>query len=174
MNFSSGTASPPREREGSLKRWWQPGPRPAREAASSGGAGSRYALTLIEVLLALTILSIGLFVMIATASRCLAVARQAKHYEKARHLLARVEVEEPLPLKEEIEEGTESGGFRGESSDYRWRRTIELVGEEEDALFEVTTRVMWSDRGQQAFEEVVTYLHAPPDVLRGTVESPAP
>jgi prepilin-type N-terminal cleavage/methylation domain-containing protein len=133
----------------------------------------RAGLTLVEVLIALAILGIGLFVLIATASKCLAVARQAKNYEKARHLLGRVELEEPLD-PEEIEEGTDSGGFEGEDSDYRWVREIRLIGEEEDGLYEITTRVTWSERGKQAFEDVVTYLYVPEEKRGGVFERAAP
>jgi prepilin-type N-terminal cleavage/methylation domain-containing protein len=128
-------------------------------------------LTLIEVMLALAILGIGLFVMIATASKCLAVVRQSRNYEKARELLAQVELDHPI-LLEEIEAGTENGSFSGEDSAYKWQRNIEVVGEEEeDGLFSVATRVSWAERGRESYEEVVTYVYAPEEKRGGTVES---
>jgi prepilin-type N-terminal cleavage/methylation domain-containing protein len=135
---------------------------------------TRAGLTLVEVLMALTILSIGLFVLVAAASRCLAVARQAKHYEKARHLLARAELENALQFEEEIEEGAANGSFSGEPG-YSWSRDVRLLSEEEeDGFYEVTWRVHWTDRRKAAKEEVVTYLHAPPEVEGGSFERPAP
>jgi prepilin-type N-terminal cleavage/methylation domain-containing protein len=131
--------------------------------------GARTGLTLIEVMLALAILGIGLSVLIASASKCLAVIRQSKNYETARHLLALVEVEEPLLLKEKIEAGSEDGQFTGDYYSYKWSRNIEVVGEEEDGLFSVTTRVSWSERGANPHEEVVEYLYAPEEVEGGTV-----
>jgi len=148
----------------------------SRFVAAIPGRGSRRAgLTLVEVLISLVILTTGLFVMISTAAKCLSVARQAKNYEKARHLLGRVELENPLQLEEEIEEGTDSGSFKGEPGSYHWTRTIALESEEEeDALYRVTTRVYWSDRGKEAFEEVVSLLHAPQDKQGGSFERSAP
>lgn len=118
--------------------------------------------------MALAILGIGLSVLIASASKCLAVIRQSKNYETARHLLALVEVEEPLLLKEKIEAGSEDGQFSGDYYNYTWTRTIEIVGDEEDGLFSVATRVSWSERGAKPFEEVVEYLYAPEDAKKGS------
>ncbi len=126
-----------------------------------GTLDSSQGLTLIEVMIALAILSIGLTVLIATASKCLSVVRQAKNYEAARNLLARIEVEHPLQLADKIEAGSDNGTFSGEFSGYGWSRNVESVGDEEDGLFMVTMRVSWSERGQAAFEEVVSYIYAP-------------
>ena len=119
-------------------------------------------LTLIEVMLALTILGLGVLTLVSAASKCLGVARQAKNFETARHLLGVVEVENPLQLEEEIEEGSDGGTFDNGPDGFTWSRDITIVGdEEEDGLFEVKTRVYWSDRGKQTYEEVITYLYAP-------------
>jgi len=128
-------------------------------------------LTLIEVMIAMAILGIGLSVLIQTAARCLSVISQSKSYETSRNLLNRVELEDPIALKEEVEEGTDSGTFDHPYSRYRWERNIEVVGEEEDGLFKVKTRVYWSERGDELYDEVVTYIYAPPEVEGGTVKS---
>lgn len=132
---------------------------------------NKFGLSLIEVMVAMAILASGLFALIAAASRCMSVARQAKIYETARHLLSVFEAENPLALEEEIKDGTDSGNFDGEFSNYSWERTIKLIGEEkeaqEDGLFMVTVRIYWSENGKQSFEEVVTYLHAPDQVEGG-------
>lgn len=122
-------------------------------------------------MLAVTILGLGLTALITTASRCLAVVRQAKNYETARHLLGRVELENPLQLEEKIQPGSDEGGFGSEYAGFRWRRDIETVGNEEDGLFSVTTRVSWSDRGRASQEEIVTYVYAPEKEEGGTVVS---
>lgn len=131
-------------------------------------------LTLVEVLLALAILGIGLFVLITAASRCLSVARQAKQYEIARRLMARVNLEEPLQLKEEITEDTESGTFGYDYPGYTWNRKIEqaLEDDDESGLFKVTTWVSWTDARGVGFEKVVSYLYAPEVVEGGSFESP--
>ncbi len=122
---------------------------------------ARQGLTLIEVMLAMTILGIGMSILIYTASQCLGVIRQAKNFETARHLLSRVEMEDPLPLREKISEGSESGTFSGKESGFRWTRDIALIGEEEDGLYTVTTRIFSSERQEKPLEEVVTYLYRP-------------
>ena len=132
-------------------------------------------MTLIEVMLALTILGLGLSVLITTASKCLAVVRQAKNYETARRLLGQLEVEHPLPLEEEIQEGSEEGAFEsGAPEGYRWERVIERIGREEDGLYSVRMRVTWSDRGKSAGEEVTTFLYRPEETKGGTVVSKPP
>ena len=124
----------------------------------------RAGMTLIEVMLAVVILSTGLIALLTCASRLMAVAGQAKNYETARRLLGQVEVESPLRLKEEIEEGTETGTFSTGEKGWTWERTIQHIGEEEEArdgLFLVTTRVRWSNRGKNVTEETVTYRYIP-------------
>ncbi len=118
-------------------------------------------LTLIEVMLSVVIVGIGLTVMITTASRCLAVARQAKVYQDARMLIGRVELEHRID-REEIEEGSEQGTFTGKFHTYKWSRSITAIGEEDDEpIFEIITRVYWSQQNRKRFEEVVTFLYAP-------------
>ena len=145
-----------------------------RRTSKCGRASSRSreGLTLIEVMMALMILGIGLSVLISTASRCLAVVKQSRSYETARNLLGRVELEEPLQLKEKIEPGSEGGSFRDDYNGYRWSRDIEVVGNEDDGLFKVTSRVYWSDRGGESIDEVVTYLYFPEEKKGGSVVSP--
>jgi prepilin-type N-terminal cleavage/methylation domain-containing protein len=131
----------------------------------------RAGLTLVEVLLALVILGIGAFSMVTTISRSLAVVRQSRDYEKARDLLARVELEHPID-KEELREGSESGSFSGQESQYRWLREITVEGEEEDGLYSVRTRISWTERGRETYEEVMTYLFVPEEKRGGTFERP--
>jgi hypothetical protein len=120
-------------------------------------------MTLIEVMLATAILAIGMVVLLSAASRCLAVIKGAEVYQDARHLLAQVELEHPLILEEELDEGSDSGRFRGKYQKYQWRREIILQGEEEDGLYEVTTTISWSKRSRRGQEQVVTYIYFPPE-----------
>jgi prepilin-type N-terminal cleavage/methylation domain-containing protein len=128
-------------------------------------------LTLIEVMLAMAILGIGLSVLVTAAGRSLAVVRKARNYEKARRYLAQVELTNPI-FPDTIEPGSDSGSFDYPDQDWTWRRSIELISEEEEeGLYMITTRVSWSERGAQNHEEVVTYFHAPEELEGGTVES---
>jgi hypothetical protein len=128
-------------------------------------------LTLVEVMLAVLIAGTGIAAMVAATGRCLTVVRRAKNFETARHLIGQVEVEEPLQLKDEIMDESESGAFSGRYHGFTWQRTIVDISEaeEDQGLYEVTTRVSWSDAGRASHEEVVTYVYAPEDTGGGTV-----
>ncbi len=118
-------------------------------------------MTLIEVVIAMAVLGIALTGIMVATGRCLAVAQRARAYEIARSLIDRVEQENPLLLLEEMEEGEERGGFEGGPEGFTWERRIERVETEqrqleEQGLFRVTTRVIWTDHSQESAEEVVT------------------
>ncbi len=121
----------------------------------------RAGLSLIEVLMALVILGTGMVVLIASASRCVAVVRKVRNLETTRELFGRVEVEKPIWIEEDIEDAAGQGSFTGEYSQYRWRRDVEEVGDKDDGLWLVTTTISWSERGTENSETVVTYVHWP-------------
>ena len=121
---------------------------------------SKTGLTLVEVLLALVILSVGVSSMMMAMSRCLAVVRTARNRDVARTLIQRVDIEFPI---EEVDmaEMVETGDFEDKEG-YTWSREIIMDDEEErPGLFLVTTRVQWSERGRDAFEEITVYKYAP-------------
>jgi hypothetical protein len=100
-------------------------------------------------------------VLLTALSRCLAVVRVAKNYYEARHVLDLAELEHPV-LRTTDEQGREVirnlplgpldyGGFT-------FTRDAERHEQQED-LYVVRTRVSWSARGRQAFEEVSGYLY---------------
>ncbi len=124
----------------------------------------RAGLTLIETLLAVAILGIALSVLVAAAGQALGVVRRARNFATARHLLDIVELENPIPDLAEAAGMIESGGFDPPYADYSWERTVEpmldLMGEE-TGYYLIRTRVRWSDRGQETFEELVTGAYAP-------------
>lgn len=134
----------------------------------------RSGMTLVEVMLAITILGFGITALITTTSRCLGVVRKAKNLEIARRLLEQVDVEKPLQLEEEVVEGTDSGTFTDGPPGFRWTRTIVPLDEEDEEtpLFVVTTTVSWTDSGRSSSEETVTYFYAAQNVKGGTVETP--
>ena len=116
------------------------------------------ALTLIESVLALAILSIGLFVLVSTTAKCLAIVRISRNYHTARTVLEQGEIDYPLRETNTVEDNVVPTveypcGFT-------FSRELEAVGGE-DALFIVTTRVSWSETGHKSFEEVTSYLYCP-------------
>lgn len=117
-------------------------------------------LTLVEVMLAIVILGIGTGILLVAISRCMSVATQAQYYSKAHRLILQVDAENPI-TRGEIDEGTESGKF---DDGFTWDREItESEDEGREGLYLVRTRVSWSRRGKNAFEEVQSYLYIRPD-----------
>lgn len=116
-------------------------------------------LTLIEVMLAVVILGVGAGVLMLATARCLAVATKARHYSTAQRLILRVGAENPI-TRSEISAGTESGDFEDGIS---WEREIsEPESEDREGLYTVRTRVSWSARGKERFEEIVTLHYIEP------------
>ena len=116
-------------------------------------------LTLV-VLLALVILSIGVSSMMIAMSQALSVVRTARNREIAQNLLRRIDLDFPIE-KIDYEERIESGEF-DDPEGYYWTREILLIDEEErPGLFLTRTRIEWSERGRDAFEEVQLYTYAP-------------
>ena len=117
-------------------------------------------LTLIEVLLALVILSTGVSSMMIAMSQALSVVRTARNREIAQNLLRRIDLDFPIE-KIDYEERIESGEF-DDPEGYYWTREILLIDEEErPGLFLTRTRIEWSERGRDAYEEVQLYTYAP-------------
>lgn len=132
---------------------------------------TRAGLTLVEVLMALAILGLSAAVLMTAASRCLSVARVAQNYYEARRILELGEIEHPILIIKEKE--TAAGGAAADSTSEKilnpnvgpieyprgfvFNRSCKRSGKHED-LVEVQTRVTWSMRGNNAFEEVASYL----------------
>lgn len=140
-----------------------PGPMVPRDARQirARRVRARSGLTLIEVMLAVSIMGIAGIALISAIGQGMAVIRGARLYSHAHTLLARVELEHPL-FNDEIDIGVEQGRFDDrELGQFEWRRQIEAVGEEEDRLFLVTTRISWTRSGRRGYEEVAFYRYAP-------------
>lgn len=121
---------------------------------------SKQGLTLIEVLLAMIILTIGVSSLMLAMARCLSVIRTARNREVARNLIMRVDLENPIE-DVDMDEMSDSGEFN-DTVGYTWSRDIKMVDEEtRPGLFQVTTRVQWSEHGKTSFEEVSAYKYAP-------------
>jgi prepilin-type N-terminal cleavage/methylation domain-containing protein len=127
-------------------------------------------MTLIEVLLALAILTVAAGVLMTATSRCLAVVRTAKNYYEARRILEIGELEYPLLL---VKKSTEKDlkpinltvGPIDYPRGYRYQRTSERNSVKED-LVVIHNRVTWSIKGRDAFEEVTSYFYYTNDLSR--------
>lgn len=113
--------------------------------------------SLIEAVLALAILGIGIFILIGTTARCLAVIRVARNYQIARSVLDQGELDYPLQTTNDVEKNAVDpieyvDGFT-------FSREITPVDGEEH-LFIVKTKVTWSETGKASFEEVTSCLYS--------------
>ncbi len=117
-------------------------------------------LTLIEVMLAIIILGIGSGTLMLATARCLAVVTKARHYSTAQRLIQQVGAENPLS-RGELRDETASGDF---DDGYRWEREIlESEDENREGLYTIRTRVSWSQRGKECYEEIVTWHYIEPE-----------
>lgn len=113
---------------------------------------------MVEAVLALAILSIGIFALIACTAKCLAVIRASRNYQSARMVLDEGELKHPLVWTNEPERNAVAG--ESYPNGYVFSRDLSPVDGEED-LYLVKTRVAWSEAGQASCEEVVSMLYSP-------------
>ncbi len=152
----------------------------------------RAGLTLVEVLMALAILGISAAVLMTATSRCLAIVSLSKNYYEARRVLELGEIEYPILVYKDTEAaaavstapGAKPGTRPGPSSinsanpekiinptvgpveypnGFTFTRSCKRSETHED-LLEVQTRVTWSMRGKDAFEQVTSYLYFTNDI----------
>ena len=107
-------------------------------------------MTLVEVLLAITILGVALVVMLTAISRSLAVLRVSDNFHRAMWALSMGEAEYPLILEEDGE--PEDLEVMGESYEgITFSRTVEDPDQDapdaEERLLVITTTLEWEGRG---------------------------
>ena len=111
--------------------------------------------TLVEVLLAVVILSLGMMVILTATSRCLAVMKKAQTYQNAIWALNATEADHPLTaVTNDIKNLEVSDAKYGE---FTYTRTIG-DDKDDDGLYPVHSRVSWTEKGHESFEEVVCYV----------------
>ncbi len=125
-------------------------------------------MTLIEVLMALAILAISAGVLMTATSRCLAVVSNAKNYYEARRILETGELDYPLLVvqkknEKELKALNLNVGPIEYPRNFSYQRTSERDPDKEDLMI-VKSRVSWSAKGNQASEEVTSYLYYTNDV----------
>jgi len=125
-------------------------------------------MSLIEVLAALAILGIGLAVLIQSVSRCLAVVHKTRNYETARYLMQRLELEHPLGVNEQIADGMQDGQFDAPHEQFKWSREIMSVGLPDEPLFQVKTRIAWTEEGSRESSQETTTLVFKPEYVQGS------
>ena len=125
-------------------------------------------MTLIEILMALAILTIAAGVLMTATSRCLNVVRTAKNYYEARRILEIGELDYPLLVvkkkgEKDLKPLNLNVGPVSYPPNFTYQRSSERSSDKEELMI-VHSRVTWSARGKAAFEEVTTYLYYTNDV----------
>ncbi len=121
---------------------------------------SKSGLTLIEVLIAALLLTVGLTTMLAASARCLKVMKKSSLYQRTQWCHNLGELEHPMLPVEDHEEWNVSGEVYDD--DLLYEREVEPRSlDEEDGLFVVTSRVSWSEKGRDNREEIVRYRYLP-------------
>ena len=111
---------------------------------------------LLEVILAVLLLSIGLFAVLDGLGRCIAAAASIQNYHVAETLLANKSYEFASERPDDIEAG------QGEFTDYSqfsWARTFEPT--EQEGLWLQTITVTWMEKGRPSTDAVVQYRYLP-------------
>ena len=120
--------------------------------------GSRQGMTLLEVLVAMTVLAIGIVGVLGAVSASLQSSTASAQYSVATLLAGRVAAE--LERLETLEPGELSGTFEETARDYAW--TAEIASADEFGLHPVRISINW-DAGTKYFY-LYTQLrpHGPP------------
>ena len=117
------------------------------------GAGG---FLLLEVLLAVAILGISLFVLIVWLGRCVAAARSVQTYSVTDILLANKSYEFRTERPTDIL--NQQGSF-DDCPGYTWTRTFDTTDTE--GLWQQVITVYWYEQGRQASASVVEYRYLP-------------
>ena len=111
---------------------------------------------LLEVLLAIFLLALSVFVLIEGLSRCVAAARSVQSYSISDILLANKSYEFRAERPTDI---LDQRGTFDDYPGYAWSRTFENTDTE--GLWQQVITVSWYERGKQVSDSVVEYRYLP-------------
>jgi Tfp pilus assembly protein PilV len=115
---------------------------------------------LLEVILAVFLLSISMFALIESLGRCVAAARAVQNYSISEILLANKSFEFRAERGSDIFD--QEGRFE-DYPDHTWARRLERTDSE--GLWRQTITVYWHERGHLASDSVVEYRYLPEKTL---------
>jgi hypothetical protein len=124
--------------------------RTTRTAGSTGG------FLLLEVLVAVFLLAVSLFVLIEQLSVCVAEARSIQNYTVSDILLANKSYEFRTERATDI---LDQQGTFDENPGYSWTRKFDATDNE--GLWQQTITVYWYERGKEVSDSVVEYRYLP-------------
>ena len=123
---------------------------------SRRGCRNQTGFMLLEVVLAVFLLSICLFALIDSLGRCVAAARSVQSYSTSEVLLANKCFEFRVERDQDI---LDQEGQFPDYPGYSWSRRLEST--ETEGLWQQTVTVYWYERGQIASDSVVEYKYLP-------------
>ena len=130
-----------------------------RDMSVGKSACSKSGMTLIEVMLAVLIVSVGMVALLTATSQCLAIMKNAKNYQDVLWTLSTADAEHILYPTNKVEEMAVAPENYGAMT---YERVVD-DDEDEDGLYVVRTKVSWESRGRKAYEEVLSYIYIKPD-----------
>ena len=111
---------------------------------------------LMEVIVAVSLVAIGLFVLIEGLSRCLAAARSVQTYSLVETMLANKSYEFRV---EQAQDYDDKDGRFDDYPGYSWQRTFEKT--DLDDLYKQTITIYWRERNNLVSEAAVEYRYLP-------------
>jgi len=123
--------------------------RPRRGNAAAG-------FILLEVLVATTILTIGLFALIGGLNQCVAAARRMQNYSMAETMLTNKSYEF---RNDRTTDYLDQQGSFDDVPGFSWERRFDPT--DADGLWQQTITVYWYERGKLFSDSVVEYRYLP-------------
>jgi len=117
--------------------------------------------TLIEVLIATMILSMGLMVLMTGLGNCAKMVVLAKEYQQAQYVFSLGELKYPIEETDDVEKDLPVSPDSSLVEHFEFERTVDEkkleTNEVDDELYTVRTIVSWG-RGENQREELVRYV----------------
>ena len=117
--------------------------------------------TLIEVLIATMILSLGLLVLMTGLGNCANMITLAKDFQKAQYVFSLGELAYPIEETDDVEKDVPVSPDSSLVDGFDFERTVDkkelATNEVDDELYTVRTIVTWG-RGDDQREELVRYV----------------
>ena len=117
-------------------------------------SASKKGFTLIEIMVALSVLSISLVVLLGLRNRDIALSGRSRHLIEGT-LLARQKVTE-ITAADFADLGEKKGDFGEEFPNYAWRQMVSQTPFE--AVRELLLQVVWKEKDVETSVDMTTYL----------------